>query len=434
MEMNLPWQIVEPLGAKVFAEIRRAAIFECCKWDPQVEDVGTLSPMPLVLTAEAWSELVSLAEKLSRETIAAESAILQKRLLKELGLPWTLRRKLSDPEIIQNQSRHLRLIRFDFHFTRDGWRISEANTDAPGGFNEASGFTRLVAPHYENAVMPGDPTFEMVQAIREIVPPHGTVALVHATAFSDDRQVMVYLARRLQGAGLNPVLVGPDHLRWENGKAFLAADWAKGPVEFVFRFFPTEWLTALPRRCAWWHLLGSSQTPLCNPAAAIVSQSKRFPLLWREIQAELPAWRALLPRTFDTREIDQTIPIKSRVFKPIFGRVGDMIKMDGLTAEKEARLIDRSIRRHPKMWVAQERFDAVPLCSPIGDFFPCIGIYTLNSRVIGAYGRIARRPLIDHLAQDAAVLVAQPKTNGMENQLTRNIHYETSRTLQTVGA
>ncbi len=273
--MKLPWQIVEPINAKAFEEIKQSAIFECCKWDPQVEDVCTLSALPLVLTSETWSELVALAEKLAHETIAAENAILQKySRLKQLALSWTLRRKLSDPEILKSESRHLRLIRFDFHFTTDGWRISEANTDVPGGFNEASGFTKLVAGHCQNVVPAGDPTQEMVCAITKIVPPNGTIALVHATSFSDDRQVMVFLGRRLQEAGFKAVLAAPDHLRWENGRAFLQTDWARGPVDFIFRFFPTEWLTALPRRCAWWNLLGGSQTPLCNPGLAIVSRKQ----------------------------------------------------------------------------------------------------------------------------------------------------------------
>jgi glutathionylspermidine synthase len=385
-----------------------------------------------VLTPEAWTELVSLAEKLARETVAAEMAILQQRRgLKQLGLPWRLRRKLSDAEILKNKSRHLRLIRFDFHFTTDGWRISEANSDVPGGFNEASGFTRLIAQHRRDTVPAGDPTAEMVRAISEAVPKNGTVALIHATAFSDDRQVMVFLGRRLQEAGLKAVLAAPDHLRWENGKTFLDTDWARGPVDFIFRFFPSEWLTALPRRCGWWHLLGGSQTPLCNPASAIISQSKRFPLLWKELPVSLPAWNALLPRTFDVRHVNKQNPCL--VFKPAFGRVGDMIKMSGVSTEKETRTIDRSFRRYPHMWVAQERFEAVPLRTAIGDFFPCVGIYTLNAHVIGAYGRMARRPLIDHLAQDTAVLVAQPQTFRSQNQPVKIIQHDTSRTLQIVG-
>lgn len=430
--MKLPWQIVEPINAKTFADIRRAAIFECCKWDPQVEDVCTLSPLPLVLTAEAWNELISLAKELAHETIAAETAMLQRpRLLKQLSIPWSLRRRLSNPEISKNEWRHLRLIRFDFHFTTEGWRVSEANTDVPGGFNEASGFTKLIAQHYENVRASGDPTREMARAISGIIPQSGTVALVHATAFSDDRQVMVFLARRLQEAGLRPVLAAPDHLQWQNNRPFLQIGDTPQPVDFVFRFFPAEWLTALPRRCHWWHLLGDSHKPLSNPGAALISQSKRFPLVWNELQMPLPAWNSLLPRTFDVRQIDREICAKSLVFKPAFGRVGDMIKMDGVTPEKEKRIIDRSIRRYPKMWIAQERFEAVPMRTSLGDLYPCIGVYTLNTRVIGAYGRIARRPLIDHLAQDAAVLIAAPRAC---NAAVEPIHYEPNRTLQPLGA
>jgi len=38
--------------------------------------------------------------------------------------------------------------------------------------------------------------------------------------------------------------------------------------------------------------------------------------------------------------------------------------------------------------------------------FPCLGVYTLDTRVIGAYGRLAPVPLIDSRAADAAVLAA----------------------------
>ena len=38
--------------------------------------------------------------------------------------------------------------------------------------------------------------------------------------------------------------------------------------------------------------------------------------------------------------------------------------------------------------------------------YPCLGVYTIGGRVAGAYGRLARRPLIDARAEDAAVLSA----------------------------
>ena len=40
------------------------------------------------------------------------------------------------------------------------------------------------------------------------------------------------------------------------------------------------------------------------------------------------------------------------------------------------------------------------------DRYPCLGVYTLDDRVVGAYGRLAERPLIDARAEDAAVLAA----------------------------
>jgi len=36
----------------------------------------------------------------------------------------------------------------------------------------------------------------------------------------------------------------------------------------------------------------------------------------------------------------------------------------------------------------------------------CLGVYTIDARVAGAYGRIAERPLVDARAKDAAVLAA----------------------------
>jgi hypothetical protein len=37
--------------------------------------------------------------------------------------------------------------------------------------------------------------------------------------------------------------------------------------------------------------------------------------------------------------------------------------------------------------------------------YACLGIFTLDGRAVGAYGRIASKPLIDHDAQDIAVLI-----------------------------
>jgi glutathionylspermidine synthase len=428
--MKLPWHSVKPVEAQAFAGIRRAAIFECCKWDPQVGDICALSEQPIVLTREAWRELTDLAERLAAETLAAETAILQQRIrLRELALSWSLRRRFADPALVDGPARHLRLIRFDFHFTTEGWRISEANSDVPGGFNEASGFTRMIGEQYRGVSLAGDPTAELARAIRQRVDPGGIVALVHATSFTDDRQVMVYLKRHLEALDLKPVLIAPDHLQWDRGRAFLVMN--QEPVQFIFRFFPAEWLPALPRRCAWWHLLGSSQTPLCNTGTALLSQSKRFPLVWDKLDVALPAWRELLPPTFDPRTNSKHLNGNQRVLKPAFGRVGDSISIPGVIPENDARTIEKFAHHHPRFWVAQQRFEAVPMQTAQGNYYPCIRVYTLDGRVIGAYGRIALRPLIDHHAQDSAVLIAAAPPE-VEREFVTS--HEPERTLQAVGA
>jgi glutathionylspermidine synthase len=408
--MKLPWREAAPLAPELFAGIRRQAVFDCCKWDPQVEDVESLSAIPLVLQPEAWDEIAALAERLAAEAMAAEAELAARPALhKLLGLPRRVRAALARAAAAPSQGA-ARVLRFDFHATTEGWRISEANTDVPGGFNEASGFTRLVSAHVPGTVPAGDPAGRLADAVAAAVadvPPGAAVALVHATAFTDDRQVMVFLGRHLEARGCRPLLLGPDHLRWRDGRAFAAGAGCEGPIDFLVRFFPAEWLPNLPRRSGWRHFFAGAATPASNPAAALLVQSKRFPLVWDRLETPLPTWRALLPETVDPREAGwRRGGLDGWVVKPALGRVGDGIGLTGVTGAKEWKAIDKDIRRHPAHWAAQRRFEAVPLATPQGPLFPCVGVYTIDGRAAGAYGRVAGKPLVDHLAQDAAVLVA----------------------------
>jgi hypothetical protein len=64
-----------------------------------------------------------------------------------------------------------------------------------------------------------------------------------------------------------------------------------------------------------------------------------------------------------------------------------------------------SARLWPIAWVAQKRFEAVPISTPQGAMYPCLGVYTVNGRSAGIYGRMARKPFIDYSAVDVPVLV-----------------------------
>lgn len=403
MELTLPWLESGPVDPAEHARLRRRAIFECCKWDPQVEDVSTVAPFPLVLKREAWDEIADLSERLAAEAAEAEEELARRpELHRDLGLPRAVRRALKDIPEHGAPPGIARVLRFDFHWTTEGWKISEANTDVPGGFNEASGFARLMAPLFPGSEPSGDPAGCLAGSVAASLHRRGkgAVALVHATAYTDDRQVMVFLAKELEARGRRAVLAAPDHLQWKDGRAWIGDE----PLAALIRFFPAEWLPNLPRSSGWKHFFRGGRTPMSNPASALLPQSKRFPLVWDRLRTPLPTWRQFLPETRDPREV----PWKKDggwVLKPALGRVGDGIGLAGVTAEKEWKQIRRELRFGARRWAAQRRFEAVPLKVAGESFYPCVGVYTIDGRAAGGYGRVANRPIVNHLAQDVAVLV-----------------------------
>jgi glutathionylspermidine synthase len=401
--MTHPFLAVAPVPAAAFADIRRRAIFECCKWDPQMEDASAIASAPLMLTRSTWDELARLAERLAAETIAAETELLERPdLHARLALPWDVRRALRLAEPLGAPRGVARLMRFDFHFTTNGWRISEANTDVPGGLNEASGFAALFAPHFPESSPVGDPVVSYVDAIARSVGDGGRVALVHATAFTDDRQVMTYLARALRTRNVRCELASPSQLRWRDGRASFACDFSTGDVDAIVRFFPAEWLPQLSAATGWTQFFAGSRTPLSNPAIALLTQSKRFPLVWHELRTPLPAWRALLPETHALGDCEWRRD--DWVLKPALGRVGEDVALRGAIPDTQMNTLRRAAWLRPRHWVAQRRFDCLPVAVAGAVTYPCVGVYTIDGRAAGAYGRVAPRPLIDWRAQDAAVL------------------------------
>ena len=392
-----------PIAAAAAARLRRRALLEGCKWDPQVGDAEALAPFPLVLPRSVWRWLSSQAEQLAAEASAAEIEISRRpELLRLLGLPTALGRLLSQDAPLTPAAG--RVMRFDFHSTTRGWRISEANSDVPGGFTEASCFTALMAEHFPGLQPAGEPAADWSNALAAAAGPAGVVALLSAPGYMEDHQVIAFLAARLRQCGCEPHLAKPEQIVWRDGVAWLEAAWHHGPVDALVRFYQAEWLATLPRRTGWRLFFRGGKTPVANPALAVISESKRFPLTWDRLAGELPTWRALLPETRDPRDAPW-VRDSGWLLKTAFCNTGDTVSVRGLMPSRDWRWTRWEAHLAPHRWVAQRRFESMPVPTCIGPRHVCVGVYTVNGRTAGAYARMSAKPVIDFTATDVALLL-----------------------------
>jgi glutathionylspermidine synthase len=402
-EPNLhPLRADPNLEPRHFSVIRRELLLKYCKWDPQVGDVSTLAPFPLFMDPRRWSELETLAEKLTTELLNAERELLERdELWAALAIPRALRRILRKARKSGTTPSAVRVMRFDFHWTESGWRISEVNADVPGGFSEASEFTRLMSGVFPASSAPGDPA-RLWAARTAAIAAGRPIALLAAAGFMEDQQVVAYLARVLRELGVKASPAGPVQLDWKAGRAYLNGD----ALGAILRFYQAEWLSQLPRRAQWPHLLAGGRTPVSNPLPCIFGESKRFPLVWNLLSSELPTWRQLLPETRDPRAAAWRSD-DSWLIKSAWCNTGDSVSARGWIPAREWRRAFWSATFYPRQWVAQRRFEPVPVTSPMGEVYPCIGVYTIDGSACGAYTRISTKRVIDHRAIDAALLLKE---------------------------
>jgi glutathionylspermidine synthase len=377
-----------------FGGIRKRAVLEGCKWDPQVGDIETLTNFALILPAPEWRLLSDYAELLAAEALAAETEILARpKLLDALGLPPAIKRVLREQGTLTPAA--ARIVRFDFHLTADGWRISEANSDVPGGYSEASYFSSLMAEQFPGLRTCGDPAGAVAAALVG-----EKILMLSAPGFMEDQQVTAFLGKQLAEKGCRIFFGKPDQAEWHHGRAHFHGC----EVDEIFRFFQAEWLARLPEATGWKHFFRQGQTPVANPGSAIVVESKRFPLLWDQLETELPTWRKLLPETRDPRETPWRSD-ESWLLKRAFGNNGDAVFMREFSARRQWMGASLGALLNPNAWLAQRRFESKAISTPAGPRHVCVGIYTVNGRAAGAYGRLATKPIIDFSAVDAAILI-----------------------------
>ena len=401
-----------PIPKEKYEEYRLAVMFDCYKWDPQFLDNNTIAKYALVLTREEYEQVKALTEMLDKETVAAEQFLnAHPDCAKELQLSKAFHKEIQTMGNYDPQD-HIRLMRYDFHPIKNGeWAISEVNSDVPGGYAEAS-LMPLVA---KDAIGLQNCWFNsfgdnLVDAIMEKTKPNGKVMLVHCTSYSDDRQVMQYLGDRLEANGIAVIYGAADHVNFKNGKAYSILDGNEGEIDVIVRFTPLEWVKNIkPKK---WQGYFNTETPSCNHPIAIFAQTKRFPLVWDELEANgisMKTWRKLLPETIATKEAEGR---DGFIFKPVYGRVGEDISIKEACTDKEYKKIMKAAKRFPNSFVAQKKFESVPLKGENGELFHiCLGSYTVNGKQAGFYARISQTPRIDSKAADIPVLIEGENEN-----------------------
>ncbi len=143
---------------------------------------------------------------------------------------------------------------------------------------------------------------------------------------------------------------------------------------------------------------------MANPALAVISESKRFPLVWDKLSTALPAWRALLPETRDPRDAPWSRD-DGWLVKTAMCNTGDTVSVREWMRPGEWLRTRLAVQLSPHNWVAQRRFESVPVSTPVGPRHACVGVYTVNGRTAGSYARLSVKPVIDFAAVDAALLL-----------------------------
>ena len=388
-----------------YSEYRYNVIFKAYKWDPQVGDHNTIAKHVVLMDQETVGQLETWAEQLSEETMLMEEALIRKpELAKKLGLPRKVLKtldRLSD----YDRSKNIRLMRFDFHPTTDGWAVSEVNSDVPGGLAEASILPQIACRYFDGYEPRRHIGESLLQAFSANVDKGGLIAFVHATSYADDRQVMEFLSDYFLAHGYRTVFAAPDHIVWKDNNAVCIIEGREGPIDGIVRFFPLEWLTNLPRRSDWRGYF-DCLTASCNHPVAKLTQSKRLPLVWDQLGVDVPAWKKLLPETRDPKSVK---PQDGEwIYKPALGRVGEGISIKGAITEKERLRIEKEARRDHGNWAAQRKFTSQPLTDVNGEIYHlCVGVFTVNGKSAGFYGRISPYPRIDDRAKDIPLLVSK---------------------------
>ena len=396
--MPLECAVSAQLSRNAFKAYRLDAIFAGHKWDAQLHDRSTVADRAIVLGPHEWHELTTATEALFAETLVIERELQRAAAAAPPSyLPQHASRRLARLSVPPSPSG--RLMRFDFHPTREGWKLSEVNSDVPGGLNESTMFAELWPQRSACWRDTGRPAERYVERLIEsfALRAGARVALIHATAYSDDWQHMAFLKQLLEARGIEAFGAAPTSVELEGGEMLVDG----APLAAALRFFPGDWLLFAREGEAWF---ARHPQRLSNPLHALFSQNKFFPVVCAAAAIHAPTWASYLPPTSRLRVRD--LLGSQHVVKPSFGRVGeDIARIDELPYPKRLG-IAASLLLAKGLWIRQNRFESMNLGSEDEPLHACVGVYCVDGKVAGCYGRLSPVRVVGMSACDAPVFVA----------------------------
>jgi len=406
--MRKPWVAGRVLTPSEFGSYCKHAMRGHRQRGIRLEDYQeVLLDFPLLMTPGEWPRLARLTEKLAAEVLSAERELLSRpELYPLLGLKSKIEKILQSCEPDCRPEAVPRVMRFDFLHTTEGWLFSESNPDVAGGYFEAYKLTEAMAAYYPGFLPPPNPAAAHAEAIRSTVGKDALVAFVCPFSWHYYAHQAKLVMKELEMWGIRGIMTTPRSLRWESGFARVLRSPLTGKPSLVVRQLLAEGLLKLCQRSQWAPWFCGARTPVSNPCHSILTESKRFPCVLKELDAPMPTYRRHSPESRSPTEVSTAFE-NQWVFKPAFGAQGRRIAIAGVTPKSAFKAVANKARRHPVKWVAQRRFQSVPVPTERGPGHICLGIYTVDGVAAGLYARIKGKPLIDQFAMSIPVLIPE---------------------------
>jgi len=370
-----------------YPDYRTNVMFDGYKWDLQAGEQSTISDKIVLLEPDEAALLADTAVKLYHETIAMETVLKHSpELVLTLGISEKMTEALCNCNY--DPKNHVRFMRFDFHPTTQGWQISEVNSDVPAGYPEASVLPALAEVYFDGYCQYGCFGQVLSERLSLLISSGSTIAYLHDTHTVEDYQILRYVGDLMEKQGYKSMYAAPEHIAWSENKAV--------GIDGILRYFPTEWME-FSKNTDWLGFI-NSQTPSCNHPIALLTQSKRLPLVWDRLDVEIPTWKELLPETLCTSSNNLGL---GWILKPAFGRVGEGITIPGTMSQEEELAIHQAAALEPTQWVAQKMFTSFP----VEGLHLNIGVFVVDGIFAGFYARGSSEPKIDEDASEIPILV-----------------------------